>query len=71
MGEPLDVNRFLADLAYTAVGFGVLGFQRAQVRRRELTKQLDHLLRQAGEQAAGLGRYGAAGSAASGGRDSQ
>lgn len=28
------------DAAYTAVGLGVLGFQRAQVRRRELERQL-------------------------------
>ena len=38
-GDP-DVARALRDAAYTAVGFGVLGFQRAQVRRRELTSQL-------------------------------
>jgi hypothetical protein len=30
----------LKDAAYVAVGFSVLGFQRAQVRRRELTRQL-------------------------------
>ncbi|HEY1633727.1 MAG TPA: hypothetical protein VGF64_03135 [Acidimicrobiales bacterium] len=29
------------DAAYVAVGFGVLGFQRAQVRRREVLKRLD------------------------------
>jgi hypothetical protein len=28
------------DLGYLAVGFGVLGFQRAQVRRRELERRL-------------------------------
>ncbi len=30
----------MRDAAYTAVGFGVLGFQRAQVRRRQLARQL-------------------------------
>jgi ElaB/YqjD/DUF883 family membrane-anchored ribosome-binding protein len=34
------VNETLKDAAFVAVGFGVLGFQRAQVRRHELTKQL-------------------------------
>lgn len=35
-----DVNKALKDSAYAAIGFGVLGFQRAQVRRRELIEQL-------------------------------
>jgi hypothetical protein len=38
-----SVDRLVAaakDLAYTAIGFGVLGFQQAQVRRRELEKAL-------------------------------
>lgn len=35
-----DVKKTLQDAAYVAVGFGVLGFQRAQVRRQELRKQL-------------------------------
>lgn len=34
-----EVNKTLKDAAYVAVGFGVLGFQRAQVRRQELKKQ--------------------------------
>jgi hypothetical protein len=37
------VDRLVAmakDLTYTAIGFGVLGFQQAQVRRRELEKTL-------------------------------
>src|SRR5947209_16282051 len=33
------VNR-ARDVGYTAVGFGVLAFQRLQVQRRELTKEL-------------------------------
>jgi hypothetical protein len=32
------------DAVYIAVGFGVLGFQRAQVHRRELQQQVDALL---------------------------
>jgi hypothetical protein len=32
------------DAVYIAVGLGVLGFQRAQVRRRELQQQVDALL---------------------------
>lgn len=38
----LDLDRLAAlakDAAYIAVGFGVLGVQKAQVRRRELTEQ--------------------------------
>ena len=35
-----DLNSSLKEAAYVAVGFGVLGFQRAQVRRRELARQL-------------------------------
>ena len=33
----------LRDAFYTAVGFGVLGFQQAQLRRRELQKDLARL----------------------------
>ena len=36
-----DFNHALKDAAYIAVGLAVLGFQRAQVRRVELAKQLD------------------------------
>ena len=38
-----DFNQALKEGAYVAVGLGVLGFQRAQVRRVELTKQLNDL----------------------------
>jgi recombinational DNA repair ATPase RecF len=45
---PVDVNKAAADFnhalkqgAYVAVGLGVLGFQRAQVQRVELMKQLE------------------------------
>ena len=36
-----DFNNALKEAAYVAVGLGVLGFQRAQVQRVELTKQLE------------------------------
>jgi hypothetical protein len=35
-----DVTQPLKDAAYVAVGFSVIGFQRAQVRRQELKAQL-------------------------------
>jgi hypothetical protein len=34
------VTETLKDIAYIVVGFGILGFQRVQVRRHELAKQL-------------------------------
>lgn len=43
------LNEAVKDAAYAAVGFGVLGIQRAQVHRNELTKQL-------GEHLAGLAK---------------
>lgn len=39
-----DFNSAVKEAAYVAVGLGVLGFQRAQVRRVELTKQLEEQL---------------------------
>jgi hypothetical protein len=36
-----ELSRALKDVAYVAVGLGVIGFQRAQVRRVELTKQIE------------------------------
>ena len=35
-----DVTKTLKDAAYVVIGLGVLGFQKVQVRRNELTKQL-------------------------------
>nr|MBA2751405.1 hypothetical protein [Actinomycetota bacterium] len=35
-----DVAKTVKEAAYVAIGFGVLGFQEAQVRRRALAKQL-------------------------------
>ena len=40
MASMADVKKTLQDAAYVAVGFGVIGFQRAQVRRQELRKRL-------------------------------
>lgn len=37
---PLDIRKTLTDAGYVTVGLGVLGFQQAQVRRRELQKRL-------------------------------
>ncbi len=36
-----DINNAVRETAYVAVGLGVLGFQKAQVQRVELTKQLE------------------------------
>src|SRR2546423_11145111 len=41
-----DVTKTLKDAAYVAIGLGVLAFQKAQVRRVELTKQLDEQRKQ-------------------------
>ncbi|MBW3557105.1 MAG: hypothetical protein KY454_09260 [Actinobacteria bacterium] len=49
-----EVTRTLKDAAYVTVGFGVLAFQKAQVRRRELEKQLESQSNQWREQVAGV-----------------
>ena len=36
-----ELGQLLKDAAYVGVGFGVLTFQRAQVRRQEITKALE------------------------------
>ena len=38
-----DVPKALRDAAYVAIGFAVIGVQRAQVRRRELARSLPDL----------------------------
>jgi len=38
---PEQVRDRLTDLAYISIGFGLLTFQRAQVRRRELTRRIE------------------------------
>ena len=42
----MAVTKTLKDAAYITVGLGVIGFQRAQVRRQELTKQLNEQVSQ-------------------------
>ena len=37
----MPVTDTLKDAAYVTIGLGVLGFQKAQVRRNELTKQFE------------------------------
>ena len=39
-----DLTKTLKDAAYVTVGLGVIGFQKAQVRRQELRKQLESQL---------------------------
>lgn len=41
MPDVSDVTKNLRDALSVTVGLGILGFQRAQVRRRELAKQLE------------------------------
>ncbi len=41
MADTSNLTNTLREATYVAIGFGVLGFQRAQVRRRELAKQLE------------------------------
>ena len=43
-----DLTKIAQDAAYVAIGLGVLGFQKAQVRRRELRSQLEDLQGQLG-----------------------
>ena len=45
-----DVTKTVKDAAYVTVGIGVLAFQKAQVGRRELTKQVETQLSGTGEQ---------------------
>ena len=42
----MAVTDTLKDAAYVTIGLGVLGFQKAQVRRNELTKQIEAQLKQ-------------------------
>jgi hypothetical protein len=45
-----DLRKLATDAAYVSVGLGVLGFQRLQVRRRELQQQVEAQLGETGEQ---------------------
>jgi hypothetical protein len=58
-----DINQAVKEGAYVAVGLGVLGFQRAQVRRVELTKQFGEVAKQVESQlGAQLAQFGDLGS---------
>ena len=37
---PIEIRKTVTDAGYVAVGLGVLGYQQAQVRRRELQQRL-------------------------------
>lgn len=43
----MDLTETLRDATYIAIGLGVIGLQRAQVRRQELRQQLAGLVKQA------------------------
>jgi hypothetical protein len=43
----MTITDNLRDAAYIVIGMGVIGAQRAQVRREELTKQFNEAIRQA------------------------
>jgi hypothetical protein len=51
-----DVTKTVKDAAYVTVGLGVLAFQKAQVGRRELTKQVETQLNETSEQVKGLAK---------------
>jgi gas vesicle protein len=51
-----DVTKTVKDAAYVTVGLGVLAFQRAQVARRDLTKQVETQLTQTSEQVKDLSK---------------
>jgi hypothetical protein len=44
LATSLQLTKALKDAAYVTVGLGVLAVQKAQVRRRELTKQVESQL---------------------------
>jgi hypothetical protein len=55
-----DLRQLARDSLYVAVGFGVLGFQRAQVARRDLEKRLGPFVPEPGglaKEAVAFGRF--------------
>ena len=44
-----EITKVAQDAAYMAIGLGVIGLQKAQVRRRELQDQFDSLQNQLGQ----------------------
>jgi uncharacterized protein HemX len=53
MTDPMPSGQALKEAAYVALGFGVMGVQRAQVRRVELTRELRRRRQQWEQEAAG------------------
>jgi hypothetical protein len=53
---PATITKALKDTAYVTVGFGVLTFQKAQVRRQELRKQLQTQISESRTQAQKLAK---------------
>jgi prefoldin subunit 5 len=51
-----DVTKTAKDAAYVTVGLGVLAFQKAQVARRDLSKQVETHLTATTEQVKGLSK---------------
>jgi hypothetical protein len=51
-----DVTKTAKDAAYVTVGLGVLAFQKAQVARRDLTKQVETQFSATTEQVKGLSK---------------
>jgi len=51
-----DVTKTVKDAAYVTVGLGVLAFQKAQVARRDLTKQVETQLTATTEQVKDLSK---------------
>src|SRR5947209_4085303 len=51
-----DVTKTVKDAAYVTVGLGVLAFQKAQVARRDLTKQVEAQLNQTSDQVKDLSK---------------
>ncbi|HNJ97723.1 MAG TPA: hypothetical protein PLV13_06340 [Ilumatobacteraceae bacterium] len=45
---PQRVARLARDVGYVAIGFGVLGVQQAQVRRREVTATISRVIGNSG-----------------------
>jgi hypothetical protein len=51
-----DIPKLVEDTVYTAVGLGVLGFQRVQVQRQQLKRSLSSSYGEAARQVATLAR---------------
>jgi len=50
-----DLTHRAEEALYTAVGLGILGFQHLQVRRRELARSLEDIVRQVTDPRPGAG----------------